>query len=142
MSVTIKQLSRINCRRRSGDSCLSRVLRISGLMGLALSATIVLAGQAIAGCGLTVTFDNDMNKKITVLGIETKATGGKYKKVYKTVFSVGAGKKKTKAIETNAGCALPHHLRVKYEKGKNTLYKTKGPMATAFDKKIKMEFDD
>ena len=138
MSVTIQQLSRANSRERPKRSG----LRVAGLVGLALSATLAMSGQAIAGCGLTVTFDNDMNKKITVLGIDTKATGGKYKNVYNTVFTVGAGKKKTKAIETNKGCALPHHLRVKYKKGKNTLYKTKGPMATAFDKKIKMEFDD
>ncbi len=142
MSVTIKHLSWTNSRQRSKDSGRSRCWRIVGFVGLFLLVTVALTGPAIAGCGLTVTFDNDLNKKITVLGIETKATGGKYKNVYDTDFIVGAGKKKTKAIEANAGCALPHHIRVKYEKGKNTLYKTKGPMATAFDKKIKMEFDD
>ena len=119
-----------------------RRLRVTGFLGLALLATVALAGPASAGCGLTVTFDNDMNKKITVLDVEAKVTGGSYRSVYDTAFIVGGGKKKTKAIETNAGCALPHHLRVKYEKGKNTLYKTKGPMVTAVDKKIKMEFDD
>lgn len=142
MSVTIKHLSRATSHQRSERSGLSSGVRIAGLLGLALSASVALTGQAIAGCGLSVTFDNDMNKKITVLEIDPKATGGNYKNVYDSVFTVGAGKKKTKAIETNAGCALPHHIRVKYEKGKNTLYKTKGPMATAFDKKIKMEFDD
>ena len=141
MSV-LNQQSRATSHQRSERSGLSRGLRVVGLLGLAFSASVVLTGQAIAGCGLTVTFDNDMNKKITVVEIDTKATGGNYRTVYDSVFTVGAGKKKTKAIETNVGCALPHHIRVKYEKGKNTLYKTKGPMATAFDKKIKMEFDD
>lgn len=142
MSVKINELSKAKSRQRSERSGLSRGLRVAGLLGLALSATVALTGPAIAGCGLTVTFDNDMNKKITVLDVEAKVTGGTYSSVYDSTFKVGAGKKKTKAIETNAGCTLPHHLRVKYEKGNNTLYKTKGPMVTAVDKKIKMEFDD
>lgn len=110
-----------------------------------LMATAVLlagAAQAHAGCGLTVTFDNDLNVPIKVLVVEAKTTTGTWDPVYSTDFSVAAGKKATKAIETDAGCALPHHLRVKYEKGSNTLYKTKGPLATAIDKKITIEFND
>ncbi len=141
MSVLNQQL-RVTSLQRLESVNRPSGIRVAGLLGVALFATMALAGPASAGCGLTVTFDNDMNKKITVLDVEAKVTGGNYSSVYDSVFTVGAGKKKTKAIETNAGCALPHHLRVKYEKGKNTLYKTKGPMATAFDKKIKMEFDD
>ena len=141
MNVSNQQ-SRTACCQQPESLGRSRGLRVAGYLGVALFATLALAGPASAGCGLTVTFDNDMNKKISVLEIDTKATGGNYKTVYDKTFTVGAGKKKTKAIETNAGCALPHHIRVKYEKGNNTLYKTKGPMVTAVDKKIKMEFDD
>jgi len=141
MSVSNQQ-SRVTRHLRPERLGRSRRLRVAGYLGVALFATVALAGPASAGCGLTVTFDNDMNKSITVLDVEAKVTGGTYSSVYDSAFTVGAGKKKTKAIETNAGCALPHHLRVKYEKGNNTLYKTKGPMATAVDKKIKMEFDD
>ena len=141
MSVLNQQL-RVASHQRPESLSRPRGMRVAGFLSVALLVTVALAGPASAGCGLTVTFDNDMNKKITVLEIDTKATGGNYKTVYDNTFTVGAGKKKTKAIETNAGCALPHHIRVKYEKGNNTLYKTKGPMATAFDKKIKMEFDD
>lgn len=31
---------------------------------------------------------------------------------------------------------------MKYEKGKNTMYTTTGPLAMAFDKKDTFEFDD
>ena len=112
------------------------------LMVLTLSAPVALAGQANAGCGLTMTFDNDLNASITVLEVDDKTTTGSWKTVYDDVFTIAEGKKVTKAIETNAGCALPQHLRAKYEKGKNTLHKTKGPIATAVEKKINMEFDD
>ena len=113
---------------------------------LAFMAPLCLAlgytGLANAGCGLTVTFDNDLNTDISVLEVEAKVTGGQYKVVHSTDFKVGKGKKVIKAIETNEGCAAPHNLRVKYKKGNNTFYKTKGPIATAFDKKINFEFDD
>lgn len=100
------------------------------------------AAQASAGCGLSVTFDNDMNQSITVLAVEAKPTGGNYEVVHRKDFTVDSGDKVTKAIETTIGCAAPHNLRVKYQKGSNTLYKTKGPIATAVDKKITFEFDD
>jgi hypothetical protein len=100
------------------------------------------ASLANAGCGLTVTFDNDLNTDISVLDVEAKVTGGTYRVVHSADFNVGKGKKVVKAIETNEGCAAPHHLRVKYRKGSNTFYKTKGPIATAVDKKINIEFDD
>ncbi len=121
---------------------LKKRVQVTSMLVLSLFGVVVFSGPASAGCGLTLTFDNDMNKLITILGVEAKTTGGKYKNVYSKDFKVAGGKKKTRAIETNAGCALPHHLRVKYEKGKNTLYKTKGPLATAFDKKYTFEFDD
>jgi hypothetical protein len=103
---------------------------------------LVCAGAAHAGCGLTVTFDNDLNTSIKVLLVEAKTSTGLWNSVYTKDFTLASGKKTTKAIETNAGCTLPHHLRVKYEKGSNTFYKTKGPLATAVDKKINIEFDD
>ncbi len=142
MDCIFNSPSQVIHRKGPKRSGLFKGLRFAGLFGLTLSASMALTGQAIAGCGLTLTFDNDMKKLITILGVESKTTGGKYKNVYSKDFKVAGGKKKTKAIETNAGCALPHHLRVKYEKGKNTLYKTKGPLATAFDKKYTFEFDD
>ena len=119
-----------------------RWVRFPALVALVVLGTVVVTGPVHAGCGLTVTFDNDLNTSIKILEVDAKTTTGSWKTVYDDSFTVGAGKKVTKAIETNAGCALPHHLRAKYEKGKNTLYKTKGPIATAVDKKITMEFDD
>ena len=142
MRVAMKQRLRARSHQLSEGLGLSWGLRVVGLVGIALSATVALTGQANAGCGLTVTFDNDLNTSITVLEIDAKTTTGSWKTVYDNAFTIAEGKKVTKAIETNAGCALPHHLRAKYEKGKNTLYKTKGPIATAVDKKINMEFDD
>jgi hypothetical protein len=113
---------------------------------LAILAPLALAigytTPAAAGCGLTVTFDNDLNTTITVLEVEAKPTGGTYDTVYSNDFTVGSGNKVVKAIETTIGCAAPHNLRVKYKKGSNTLYKTKGPIVTAVDKKINIEFDD
>ena len=142
MNVSINQPSSPKSHQFFECLGLSRGVGVLGLMVLTLSATVALTGQANAGCGLTVTFDNDLNTSITVLEIDAKTTTGSWKTVYDDAFTIAGGKKVTKAIETNAGCALPHHLRAKYEKGKNTLYKTKGPIATAVDKKINMEFDD
>lgn len=142
MRVAMKQRSSARRHQLSERLCLSWGLRVVGLVGIVLSATVALTGQASAGCGLTVTFDNDLNTSIKVLEVDAKTTTGSWKTVYDDAFTIAEGKKVTKAIETNAGCALPHHLRAKYEKGKNTLYKTKGPIATAVDKKINMEFDD
>ena len=107
-------------------------------------ATVLFAtaGAAHAGCGLTVTFDNDMKSDVTVLVVEAKTTGGTWDPVHKKNFTVESGKKTTLAIETDVGCTLPHHLRAKYEKNGNTLYNTKGPIITAVDKKITMEFED
>ncbi|MDR4494637.1 MAG: hypothetical protein AB7P17_12205 [Nitrospirales bacterium] len=117
-------------------------LRVTGILVLTLFGRGGVTGPASAGCGLTVTFDNDMNMTITVKSVEAKTSTGSWNTVYDDSFTVGAGKKTTKAIETNAGCALTHHLRSKYEKGKNALYKTKGLIATAVDKKLNLEFDD
>lgn len=122
--------------------CFKKEVCLAALLALVMFGSMSVSGTAHAGCGLTVTFDNDLNRSIKILEVEAKTTTGSWKTVYDDAFTVGAGNKTTKAIETNAGCALPHHLRAKYEKGKNTLYKTKGPIATAVDKKITMEFDD
>jgi len=110
-------------------------------VGLAAAAIAGSMGSAQAGCGLTITFDNDMNAAITVLEVEAKPTGGTYQTVYNSDFTVGGGDKVVKAIETTIGCTAPHNLRVKYKKGGNTLYKTKGPIVTAVDKKINFEFE-
>lgn len=109
---------------------------------LGATALLAVAGHAHAGCGLTVTFDNDLNVPIQVLVVEAKTSTGTWDPVYRKDFTLDSGKKTTRAIETDAGCTLPHHLRVKYEKGGNTLYKTKGPIATAVDKRVTIEFDD
>lgn len=109
-----------------------------------LGSTLLFAaaGPAYAGCGLTVTFDNDLKVPVKVLEVEAKTSTGSWDPVYRKDFTLDGGKKTTRAIETDAGCALPHHLRVKYEKGGSTLYKTKGPIATAVDKSVTIEFDD
>jgi hypothetical protein len=110
-----------------------------------LGAALVMAATALpahAGCGLTVTFDNDFKTAIKVLEVDSKTSTGSWSTVYSSDFTIDGGKKTTKAIETTAGCTLPQHLRVKYEKGNNTFYKTKGPLATVVDKKITIEFDD
>jgi hypothetical protein len=119
-------------------------MKLANVWLRAVLAVVALAGtmgSAHAGCGLTITFDNDMNAAITVLEVEAKPTGGTYQTVYSSDFSVGGGDKVVKAIETTIGCAAPHNLRVKYKKGGNTLYKSKGPIVTAVDKKISFEFD-
>jgi hypothetical protein len=124
---------------------------ILSLLGapLATATAIAIAGAlaltalpAHAGCGLTVTFDNDLKTSIKVLEVDSKTTTGSWSTVYTSDFTVDKGKKVVKAIETTAGCTLPQHLRVKYEKGSNTFYKTKGPLATVVDKQIRIEFDD
>lgn len=109
---------------------------------LGAAALLTVAGSAYAGCGLTVTFDNDLKVPVKVLLVEAKTSTGTWDAVYRQDFTLDSGKKTTRAIETDAGCALPHHLRVKYEKGGSTLYKTKGPIATAVDKRVTIEFDD
>lgn len=109
---------------------------------LGLSLLLAAAGNAHAGCGLTVTFDNDLNVPIKVLVVEAKTSTGTWDPVYRQDFTLDSGKKTTRTIETDAGCSLPHHLRVKYEKGSSTLYRTKGPIATAVDKRVTIEFDD
>jgi hypothetical protein len=133
MSLLFQQRSNDGSRRLFGEVDSEKILRLSGLLALAVFGVVAVAGPAKAGCGLTVTFDNDLNTSIKVLKVEAKTSTGSWKIVYNDSFTVGAGKKVTKAIETNAGCTFPHHLRAKYEKGKNTLYKTKGPIATAVD---------
>ena len=142
MSLLFQQLSNEGSRRLFGEVDSGKNLRLSGLLAFAVFGVVAVAGPANAGCGLTVTFDNDLNTSIKILEVEAKTSTGSWKAVYNTDFTVGRGKKVSKAIETNANCTLPHHLRVKYEKGNNTLYKTKGPLATAVDKKITIEFDD
>ncbi|MGB0910551.1 MAG: hypothetical protein ACPGYT_09325 [Nitrospirales bacterium] len=117
-------------------------VRNSSLFAIVMLGMVALAGPASAGCGLTLKFDNDMSKSVTVVKIEAKTSTGKWKSVYGKDFTVKSGKKVSKAVETNASCMMPHHLRVKYEKGKSTLYKTKGPLGTALDKKYTFEFDD
>ncbi len=106
MNLSITQLSegksyklseRLGCSRRVGGL---------DLMVLTLSAIVVLTGQANAGCGLTVIFDNDFNTSIQVLEVDAKTTTGSWKTVYDDAFTIAEGKKATKAIETNAGCAL------------------------------------
>lgn len=149
MSVTIKQLSRATNYQRSEHSGLFRGLRVVGLLGLALFASVGLTvGPASAGCGLNVTFHNDIGISITVLNVESKTSTGKWKTVHSKKFTVPNNVALTKAIETDASCLFPHHLRVKYttsEKDsllKGSGYKTKGPLATAVDKKYTFEFDD
>jgi hypothetical protein len=108
----------------------------------ALCAAFGFVGAANAGCGLNLTFDNDYARPITVLAVEAKPTGGQYQVVYNNHFDVDAGRKVTKSIETQIGCAAPHNLRVKFKKGNTTLYTTKGPLVTAVDQNIKIRFDN
>ncbi|MCA9471348.1 MAG: hypothetical protein MRJ96_09575 [Nitrospirales bacterium] len=129
-------------RRRWFTWNAGKALQLSGLCASVMIGSMVAGGHALAGCGLTLQFDNDLSKSITVLNIESKTSTGKWKSVYGEDFTVKSGKKVSKAIETNASCMMPHHLRVKYEQGKSTLYKTKGPLGTAVDKKYTFEFDD
>ncbi len=117
-------------------------VRTCSILAIAMCGMFAIAGPASAGCGLTLKFDNDMSKSVKVVDIEAKTSTGKWKTVYGKDFTVKSGKKVSKAVETNASCMMPHHLRVKYEKGKSTLYKTKGPLGTALDKKYTFEFDD
>ena len=77
----------------------------------AVAATLSCSAAAWAGCGLTITFDNDTSREITVLEIDAKTTTGTYQTVHRSDFKVGPGRKVAKAIETNAGCALPHNVR-------------------------------
>lgn len=106
------------------------------------AAVLSCSTVAWAGCGLTVTFDNDTSKEITILEVDAKTTTGNYATVHSSDFKVGAGRKVAKAIETNAGCALPHHVRAKYKIGASTKYVSKGPIVTAVDKKITLEIDN
>jgi hypothetical protein len=124
---------------RTGAESRHAIPRTAGLAALLCFGAV---SQAQAGCGLSITFDNNLNSSITVLEVEAKPTGGTYATVFANDFTVGSGNKVTKAIETTIGCAAPHNLRVKYKKGGNTLYKSKGPIVTAVDKKINFDFDD
>ena len=108
----------------------------------AVAATLSCSAAAWAGCGLTITFDNDTSREITVLEINAKTTTGTYQTVHRSDFKVGPGRKVAKAIETNAGCALPHKVRAKYTIGTTTTSVSKGPIATAVDKKITLEIDN
>lgn len=108
----------------------------ASLLGLALAAPVQ------AGCGLTVTFDNDTGKSVTIQEVDTKPTLGNYATVYTNDFTIGPGKKITKAIESNSGCGNPHHIRAKYKIGASTKYATKGPIVTAVDKKITLSIKD
>ncbi len=96
-------------------------IKFAVFLAFAILGSMAVTVQANAGCGLTVTFDNDLNTSIKVLEVDAKTTTGSWKTVYNDAFTIAEGKKVTKALETNAGCALPHHLCAKYEKGKNTL---------------------
>ncbi len=149
MNVSIKPLSRVTNIQRSEHSGLLRGLRVVSLLGLALFVSVGLTvGPASAGCGLNVTFHNDIGISIIVLNVESKTSTGKWKTVHGKNFTVPHNVALTKAIETSASCLFPHHLRVKYttsEKAsvlKSSRYKTKGPLATAINKKYTFEFDD
>ncbi len=116
---------------------LSQVLRATA----AAAPLLVIVPAAHAGCGLTLTFDNDAGQQATVLEIESKSAAGKYETVHKKNIEVAAGKKVDVAVETNVGCAMPQYVRAKYEIGKNTKYVSKGPLVTAVDKKFTLELD-
>ncbi|MEZ5726627.1 MAG: hypothetical protein R3E48_00625 [Burkholderiaceae bacterium] len=104
-------------------------------------AAMVYSASASAGCALTITFDNDLSKQVTVLQVDSLATAGKWKSAYTKDFTVGAGKKLSKAIEIPQGCGSTS-LRVKYKVGASSKYVNKGSIATLVKKKITIEFDD
>ncbi|WP_342347530.1 hypothetical protein [uncultured Nitrospira sp.] len=142
MSINSFSKLKESSSKQLGFANFGKCVRFPVLVALSFLGALATTGSANAGCGLTVTFDNDLNTSIQILEVDAKTTTGSWKTVYDDAFTIAEGTKVTKAIETNGGCAFPHHLRAKYEKGKNTLYETKGPIATAVDKKINMEFDD
>ena len=113
MSLPFQQQTNESSRRLLGKGDPRKNLRLSGLLAFVVFGVVAVTGPANAGCGLTVTFDNDLNTSIKVLEVEAKTSTGSWKTVYNTDFTVGSGKKVAKAIETNANCTLPHHLRVK-----------------------------
>lgn len=112
---------------------------------IAIACTALAASAFVpaaqAGCGLTITFDNESGQTATVLLVEAKGLAGQYESVHKKNFDVGAGKKVEQAIETVTGCVVPQYIRAKYKIGNSTKYASKGPLATAVDKKYTLELD-
>ncbi len=106
------------------------------------SLALALCASAHAGCGLTLTFDNDSGKKATVLVIESKSAAGTYDSIHKKNVDVAAGKKVDVAVETTTGCLIPQYVRAKYQIGSSTKYVSKGPLATAVDKKFTLELEN
>lgn len=103
---------------------------------LGLLATVAYAGDSDAGCGVTLTFVNGTGEAITIQEVESKIGIGAWATVYSSDFSIAKGSNATRAIELKAACSPAHSFRVKYKKGSNTLYETKGPVATIVDKTI------
>jgi hypothetical protein len=61
MSLLFQQRSNEGSRRLFGEVDSGKNLRLSGLLAFAVFGVVAVAGPANAGCGLTVTFDNDLN---------------------------------------------------------------------------------
>lgn len=105
------------------------------------AVALAWSAQAQAGCGLTLTFDNDAGQKATVLLIESKSAAGTYDSIHKKNVDVAAGKKVDVAVETTTGCTIPQYVRAKYQIGSSTKYVSKGPLVTAVDKKFTLELE-
>jgi hypothetical protein len=103
---------------------------------LGLFATVAYAGDSDAGCGVTLTFVNGTGETITIQEVESKLGVAPWATVYTSDFTIAKDGNATRAIELKAACSPAHSFRVKYKKGSNTLYETKGPVATIVDKKI------
>lgn len=103
---------------------------------LGLLATVAYAQDSDAGCAVTVLFTNGGDGAVTVLEVETRVSLATWVTILSSDFNVPANGTATRAIELKTGCAPPHDFRVKFKRGNNTYYATKGPVATLVDRKI------
>jgi len=111
---------------------------------LGLIGVLTYAQDSHAGCGVTLNMLNDGDSDITILQVESKVTvpGAGWSTVGTADFSVGAHKSVSRAYELDLGCSAPRIFRIKYRRGGSEAYATKGPFATAVDRKFDIVIKD
>lgn len=115
-------------------------MKFSALFAPALAVALLYAPPSDAGCGLTVTFENTTGSAITIIEVESAIVGAPYATVYTSDFSVPAHSSVSRAIELKTGCGPARLIRAKYRQGADEKFETKGPIATAVDRKITLTF--
>lgn len=106
---------------------------------LSLFAALTYAHDSHAGCGVTLNMLNDGDSDITVLEVESKLVvpGAGFKTVGSSDVRIDAHKTVSRAYELDLGCAVaPRIFRIKYRRGNNEDFVTKGPFVTAVDRKF------